>query len=167
MHKLFSFTTPQRAAQIRSKAEMAMKVACCSRGVCKYPTADMAVGVLINACEEEEMGEEFLDFVPPFLLTDGARRCNVELREFMLRHVQPHHREAQRRQTQRSDRDPACHHPHPCRAGRDRCAPVNAHEIQEMRSKQHTNRHSRTCKLLSMPFCGLVYTDSVSFLFSV
>ena len=98
MHKLFSFTTPQRAAQIRSKAEMAMKVACCSRAVMKFATPDLAVGVLINACEEGEMGEWFLDFVPPFMLTDTARRCHLELRNFMLKHVQPHHREQQRRE---------------------------------------------------------------------
>ena len=98
MHKLFSFTTPQRAAQICSKAEMAMKVACCSRAVMKFATPDLAVGVLINACKEGEMGEWFLDFIPPFMLTDTARQCNLELTKFMLKHIQPHHREQQRRE---------------------------------------------------------------------
>ena len=85
--KLLGFATPQLAQQLTSKAEMGVKVACCSRGISKHPPAVVAVGVLLNACEQQDLGEDYLDFVPKFLLTDEARVCAQQLKCFIADYV--------------------------------------------------------------------------------
>ena len=84
---LLGFASPQRAQQIESKAEMLVKVACCSRSISTLAPAVLAVGVLLNACEQQDLGEDYLDFVPKFLLTDEARVCAQQLKCFIADYV--------------------------------------------------------------------------------
>jgi len=90
LDKLLGFSTPQRAQQLTSKAEMGVKVACCSRSISKHQPAVVAVGVLLNACEQHNLSEDYLDFVPSFLLTDEARMCAQQLKSFIADHVRAH-----------------------------------------------------------------------------
>jgi len=88
--KIFGFTIPKRVQQIERKAEMGVKVACCSRTISKCAPAVLAVGVLLNACAQQGLDEDYLDFVPAFLLTDEARACAKELKEFIANYVRAH-----------------------------------------------------------------------------
>lgn len=83
LHTLLRFPTPQRAQQIESKVEIAVKIACCSRSTSTRKPAVLAVGVLLNACEQQDLGEDYLNFVPKFLLTDEARLCAQQLKTFI------------------------------------------------------------------------------------
>jgi len=69
---------------------MGVKVACCSRTISKHTPAVLAVGVLLNACAQQGLGEDYLNFIPAFLLTDEARACEKELNEFMANHMRAH-----------------------------------------------------------------------------
>jgi len=85
--KILGFTMPRRVQQIQRNAEMDVKVACCSRNISKHTPAVLAVGVLLNACAQQGLSEDYLNFVPAFLLTNEARACAEELKEFIANHV--------------------------------------------------------------------------------
>jgi hypothetical protein len=71
---------PLQASQIRAKAEKAVKVSYCSRRLSWYEAADIAIAALFSACEQLDLGEEFLElFVPRFMMTAAARECFEKL----------------------------------------------------------------------------------------
>ena len=49
----------------------------------------VAVGALLNACDHHELPEDFIDFVPPFMLTTAARDWSEHLKAFISEHVHP------------------------------------------------------------------------------
>ena len=65
-------------------------MACYSRSISKHKPAVLAVGVLLNACDQQDLGEDYLEFVPNFLLTDEARTCSQQLKSFIADHVRSH-----------------------------------------------------------------------------
>ena len=75
--------------QIKAKAELGIKVWCCNRALSGYSPADVAVGALLNACDHHELPEDFIDFVPPFMLTTAARDWSEHLKAFISEHVHP------------------------------------------------------------------------------
>ena len=89
LHKLLSFAELRRANQIKAKAELGIKVWCCNRALSGYSPADVAVGALLNACDHHELPEDFIDFVPPFMLTTAARDWSEHLKAFISEHVHP------------------------------------------------------------------------------
>ena len=71
---------PLQASQIRAKAEKAVKVSYCNRRLSWYEAADIAIAALLSACEQLDLGEEFLElFVPRFMMTAAARECLEKL----------------------------------------------------------------------------------------
>ena len=89
LHKLLSFATPRRAELLQGKAELGVQVAFCNRGLSTIAPGDLAVGALLNACDQQDLDEAFLDFVPPFMLTEAARAGGGLLKAFIAEHVQP------------------------------------------------------------------------------
>jgi hypothetical protein len=89
LHKLLSYAPPRRAAQIKADAELSMQVAYCNRELSTHAPGVLAVGVLLNACDQSELDEDFLDFVPGFMLTPTARALSDELKAFVAEHVRP------------------------------------------------------------------------------
>lgn len=92
IHTLLGFSTRRRAQQLNSKAEMGVKVACSSSILSKHKPDVLAVGVILNACEQQDLGElseDNLDFIPRFLLTDEARACAQQLKSFIHVHARP------------------------------------------------------------------------------
>ena len=89
LHKLLSFATPRRAELLQAKAELGVQVAFCNRGLSTIAPGDLAVGALLNACDQQDLDEAFLDFVPPFMLTEAARAGGGLLKAFIAEHVQP------------------------------------------------------------------------------
>ena len=89
LHKLLSFATPRRAELLQGKAELGVQVAFCNRGLSTIAPGDLAVGALLNACDQQDLDEAFLDFVPPFMLTEAARAGGSLLKAFIAEHVQP------------------------------------------------------------------------------
>lgn len=87
MHKLLGFTTSRRAAQIRAKTELGIKVSCCSRALTNFEATDMAVAALLYACDEQGFGEEYLDFVPRFMMTEKSRDLKEQLKAFIALNV--------------------------------------------------------------------------------
>jgi hypothetical protein len=74
--------TPHQASQIRVKAETGVKVVYCSRPLSStFEAADIAIAGLLNACEQLDLGEEFvLNFVPRVMMTAAARECLEKLK---------------------------------------------------------------------------------------
>jgi len=88
--KLLSFSTPRHIQEMRRRAEMVLKVAYCSRIISKHTHAVLAVGVLLSVREQQGLREDYLDFIPAFLLTDEAQACAHQLKCFIAQHVHTH-----------------------------------------------------------------------------
>jgi hypothetical protein len=87
VHKLLEICTLRQAAQVRAKAETSVKIAYCCRHLRKFNAVDIAVAGLLCACENMDLGEEFLDFVPRFCMTAGARECHEKTKTFIADNV--------------------------------------------------------------------------------
>jgi hypothetical protein len=87
VHKLLDICTERQAAQVRAKAETGVKIAYCCRHLRKFNALDIAVAGLLGACESMDLGEEFLDFVPRFCMTPGARECHEQTKSFISDNV--------------------------------------------------------------------------------
>ena len=89
LYKLLSFATPQRAELLQAKAELAVLVAYCDRELSTIAPGDLAVWALLNACDQHDLDEAFLDFVPPFMLTAAARAGSVRLTGLLTSIIAP------------------------------------------------------------------------------
>ncbi len=87
VHKLLEICTMRQAAQVRAKAETSVKIAYCCRHLRKFNAVEIAVAGLLGACENMDLGEEFLDFVPRFCMTAGARECQEKTKSFIADNV--------------------------------------------------------------------------------
>ena len=83
LDKLLCRATPFKASMLRDKAELFIKVACCSQNLAKVSPGEVAVGVLLFACEQQELAADFLDFVPNFMMTDAAQRWREMFKAFV------------------------------------------------------------------------------------
>ena len=83
LDKLLCRATPFKASMLRDKAELFIKVACCSQNLAKVSPGEVAVGVLLFACEQQELAADFLDFVPSFMMTEAAHRWREMFKAFV------------------------------------------------------------------------------------
>jgi hypothetical protein len=87
VHKLLEICILRQASQIRVKAETCVKITYCCCHLRAFNTVDIAVAGLLGACEQLDFGEEFLDFVPRFCMTPGARECHEQTKSFLSDNV--------------------------------------------------------------------------------
>ena len=89
VHRLLGFASPDRAAQLRHKAEKLLMIAYgrSSVGVSYRRIGDLAVGCLIKICSMPEFGDDIHEFVPSFMITRGARECKEDLDQYLSTRV--------------------------------------------------------------------------------
>ena len=89
VHRLLGFASPDRAAQLRHKAEKLLMIAYGRSpvGVSCRGIGDLAVGCLIKICSMPEFGDDIHDFVPSFMMTPGARECKEDLDHYLSTRV--------------------------------------------------------------------------------
>ena len=84
LHKLLSFVPQRIVARLKDEAELGIKLACCSWEMMSQSNAgDLALGVLIYACEKENLHENVLLDFPRFMLTPCSFSCSKKLRAFI------------------------------------------------------------------------------------
>ena len=84
MHKLLEFATPACAAEIKSKAEEAIKISMCNYNFRSTSASDRAVGTLITVIDDLAPASDLEDLVPPFMITASAREFSSKLRLYIL-----------------------------------------------------------------------------------
>lgn len=87
MQKLLGFTTSRRMGQIRAKTELGIKVSCCSTALSNFEASDMAVAALLYACDDQGFDEDYLNFVPRFMMTEKTRDLKEQLKAFIALNV--------------------------------------------------------------------------------
>lgn len=84
LHKLLSFVPQRIVARLKDEAELGVMLACCSWEMMSQSNAsDLALGVLIYACEKENLHPNVLPDLPRFMFTSGSFSCSKKLRAFI------------------------------------------------------------------------------------
>ena len=84
LHKLLSFVPQPIVARLKDEAERHCMLACCSWEIMSQSNAsDLALGVLIYACEKENLHENVLLDLPRFMFTSDSFSCSKKLRAFI------------------------------------------------------------------------------------
>ena len=84
LHKLLSFVLQRIVARLKDEAERHCVLACCSWEIMSQSNAsDLALGVLIYACEKENLHENVLLDLPRFMFTSDSFSCSKKLRAFI------------------------------------------------------------------------------------
>ena len=83
LEKLLSMAHPAHASTIAASAQQNIKIACCISDLARASPSDTAVGVLLQSCQQQQLGEGVLDFVPAPMLTNGAREWGNRLDIFL------------------------------------------------------------------------------------